>query len=95
MQLILAFLAFNLFWTIGRAIATFFIAIVSGAAAYALSKYWLMPELQNFVFPLIPDYIGCAMKSVNFGSSFSLIIAAIQTRITLLTIFWANKSILG
>jgi len=95
MQLIMALLAFNLFWTLGRALASFFIAAVTGLAAYSLARYWAIPTLEAWVMPQIPSFVGCAMKSVGFGDSFSVVIGALQARVTLMVIYWANKSIIG
>jgi len=95
MALIQSFLAFNLFWTIGRAIVSFFLAITTGAAVYALSKFVLVPELENFIFPAIPAFVGCMMREVEWGTSASIVLAAYQARLTLTVIRWANRGIMG
>lgn len=82
-----------LWWSIGRAIVAYFLAAATGMAVYALSKFAIGAALQNIVLPSIPAQIGCAMKTLEFSSNLSIIIAAYHARLLLWIIAKANKLI--
>lgn len=79
-----ALILFGTLWSVGKALFNFAVMSLLSLSTYAIGKYIVLPNFEAIVLPQIPAFIGCAIKTLDAGSTINLIITAIQTRVTIM-----------